>query len=130
MADVTQTEALLHGKEKVVHADAGYTGADKRVARKRIQWRIAAKRGKIKAMNDGPLKTAIQELETLKARVRARVEHPFRVIKRQFGFVKVRFKGLAKNTAQVITLFALSNLWMARKQLMAMTGSLRPQFGN
>ncbi len=130
VADVTQTEALLHGKEKVVHADAGYTGADKRVARKRIQWRIAAKRGKIKAMNDGPLKTAIQELETLKARVRARVEHPFRVIKRQFGFVKVRFKGLAKNTAQVITLFALSNLWMARKQLMAMTGSLRPQFGN
>jgi len=45
------------------------------------------------------------------------MEHPFRVIKRQFGLVKVRFKGLAKNTAHVITLFALSNLWMARHQL-------------
>ena len=52
--------------------------------------------------------------------MRAKVEHPFRVIKRQFGLVKVRFRGLAKNTAHVVTLFALSNLWMARRQLMAM----------
>ena len=50
--------------------------------------------------------------------VRAKVEHPFRVIKCQFGFTKVRYKGLAKNTAQLIILFALSNLWMARRQLM------------
>ncbi|HSX59000.1 MAG TPA: transposase, partial [Tahibacter sp.] len=57
--------------------------------------------------------------------IRARVEHPFRVVKRQFGYVKVRFKGLAKNTAQILTLFALSNLWMARKRLLAMTGELR-----
>jgi IS5 family transposase len=55
------------------------------------------------------------------------VEHPFRVIKRQFGLVKVRFKGLAKNTAQVITLFTRSNLWMARKKLMAMMGQVCPQ---
>jgi IS5 family transposase len=55
------------------------------------------------------------------------VEHPFRVIKRQFGLAKVRFKGLAKNTAHVITLFALSNLWMARKKLIAMMGQVRPQ---
>ena len=46
------------------------------------------------------------------------MEHPFRVIKRQFGFTKVKYKGLAKNTANVVTLFALSNLWMARKALM------------
>jgi IS5 family transposase len=51
-----------------------------------------------------------------KASVRAKVEHPFRVIKRQFGYTKVRYRGLAKNTAQVVTLFALSNLWMARRQ--------------
>ena len=57
--------------------------------------------------------------------MRAKVEHPFRVIKRQFGLVKVRFRGLAKNTAHVVTLFALSNLWMARKQLMAMTAVVR-----
>jgi IS5 family transposase len=49
------------------------------------------------------------------------------VIKRQFGLVKVRFRGLAKNTAHVVTVFALSNLWMARKQLMAMTGVVRPK---
>jgi hypothetical protein len=62
-----------------------------------------------------------------RARVRTKVEHPFRVIKRQLGLVKVRFKGRAKNTAHVITLFALSKLWMARKKLMAMMGQVRPQ---
>ena len=129
-SDVAQVADLLHGKEEVVHADAGYTGAEKRVKRKRIKWHIAAKRSVVKKIKRANLKRATEKLETLKAKLRARVEHPFRVVKRQFGFMKVRFKGLAKNTAQVITLFALSNLWMARKQLLAMTGSLRPQFGN
>ncbi len=50
--------------------------------------------------------------------MRAKVEHPFRVIKRQFGYTKVRYRGLAKNTAQVQTLFALSNLWMVRRHLL------------
>jgi IS5 family transposase len=59
--------------------------------------------------------------------MRAKVEHPFRVVKRQFGLVKVRLRGLAKNTAHVVTLFALSNLWMVRKQLKAMTGVVRPK---
>jgi IS5 family transposase len=83
--DVTQGHALLNGEEKIVFADAGYQGADKR--------------------NEA-------------TSVRAKVEHPFRVIKRQFGFVKVRYKGLAKNTAQLVTLFALRNLWMARRMLL------------
>ncbi|WP_425481085.1 transposase [Ahniella affigens] len=114
----------------MVHADASYIGADKRVKSKRIKWHIAQKRGKIKAMRPSPWKRAVEEVETVKARIHARVEHPFRVAKRPFGFVKVRFEGLAKNTAQVPTLFALANLWMARKQLlMMMTGELRPQFG-
>jgi transposase, IS5 family len=60
--------------------------------------------------------------ERHKASVRAKVEHPFRVIKRQFGYLKVRYRGLAKNAAQVLTLFALSNLWLARRRLLAMTG--------
>ena len=60
----------------------------------------------------------LDKAEKLKASVRAKVEHPFRVVKCQFGFTKVRYKGLAKNTAQLFTLFALSNLWMARRQLM------------
>ncbi|MFO4987070.1 IS5/IS1182 family transposase, partial [Salmonella enterica subsp. enterica serovar 1,4,[5],12:i:-] len=47
------------------------------------------------------------------------VEHPFRVVKCQFGYVKVRYRGLKKNTAQIVTLMGLANLWMARKKLMA-----------
>ena len=58
------------------------------------------------------------QLERTKARIRAKVEHPFRVIKRQFGHIKVRYRGVAKNTAQLHTLFALSNLWMVRRTLM------------
>jgi IS5 family transposase len=121
-ADVEVVDELLHGKEEVVHADSGYTGADKRVERKNLTWQIAAKRGRIKAMADGRAKRTLEKIERAKASVRAKVEHPFRVIKRQFGLSKVRFRGLAKNTAHVITLFALSNLWMARRRLLAMTG--------
>ena len=121
-ADVEMVDELLHGKEEVVHADSGYTGADKRVERKNLTWQIAAKRGRIKAMADGREKRRLERIERAKARVRAKVEHPFRVIKRQFGLMKVRFRGLAKNTAHVITLFALSNLWMVRRRLLAMKG--------
>jgi len=74
---------------------------------------------------EGRRKAAAHKREHRKASVRAKVEHPFRVIKRQFGLMKVRFCGLAKNTAHVVTLFALSNLWMARRQLMAMAAVRR-----
>eukprot|EP01038_Epipyxis_sp_PR26KG_P018130 gene18132-biopygen5350 len=53
-----------------------------------------------------------ERVEKMKASIRAKVEHPFRVLKRQFGFTKVRYRGLAKNTAQIVTLFALGNLWL------------------
>ena len=59
-------------------------------------------------------------MRATKAWIRAKVEHPFRVLKQQFGYVKVRYRGLKKNTAQIVTLFALSNLWMARHKLQAM----------
>jgi IS5 family transposase len=124
--EVEEVALLLHGKEVVAHGDAGYAGADKRVVRKGLQWQIAAKRGRIKAMPDGAAKSALELLERRKASIRARVEHPFRVIKRQFGLLKVRFRGLTKNTAHVITLFALSNLWMARRRLMPIAGAVRP----
>jgi len=65
-------------------------------------------------------KAAARKREHRKASVRAKVEHPFRVVKRQFGLAKVCFRGLANNTAHVVALFALSNLWMARRQLIAM----------
>ena len=94
---------------------------------KNLQWHIAARPSDIAKLPDGRAKERLTKREHRKASVRAKVEHPFRVIKRQFGLAKVRFRGLAKNTAHVVTLFALSNLWMARKKLMAMAGVVRPQ---
>jgi IS5 family transposase len=72
----------------------------------------------VKAIEDTELRELTERIEHIKASIRAVVEHPFRVIKRQFGYMKVRYKGLAKNAAQVKTLFALSNLWMARGTLL------------
>ena len=126
-ADVEQVADLLHGKEEQVWGDSGYRGAPSRVDREELQWHIAARPSDIAKMPEGRAKDRVKKQEHRKASVRAKVEHPFRVIKRQFGLVKVRFKGLAKNTAHVVTLFALSNLWMARKKLMAMMGEVRAQ---
>ena len=126
-ADVEQVADLLHGKEEHVWADSGYRGAQSRVERDGLQWHIAARPSDIAKMPEGKAKTRLQKHEHRKASVRAKVEHPFRVIKRQFGLVKVRFRGLQKNTAQLLTLFALSNLWMARRRLMAMMGAVRPK---
>ena len=117
--DVTQGHGLLHGEESVVFADAGYRGADKREEATGVQWQVAMRPGRRKVLDkNSPWGNLLDKAEQMKASVRAKVEHPFRVIKCQFGFTKVRYKGLAKNTAQLITLFALSNLWMARRQLM------------
>ena len=113
----------------MVYGDAGYTGASEHVMRGDLDWQIARRASSVKAIKDGRVRGRIRREERRKAQVRARVEHSFRVVKRQFGYVKVRFRGLAKNTAQILTLFALSNLYLARKQLLAMTGSLRPRFG-
>ena len=125
-SDVEQIADLLHGKEERVWADSAYRGAQARVDREDLQWHIAARPSDIAKLPEGRRKAAARNREHRKASVRAKVEHPFRVIKRQFGLVKVRFRGLAKNTAHVITLFALSNLWMARRQLMAMA-EVRPR---
>ena len=108
-------------------ADSGYRGAQAYVDREGLQWHIAARPSAIAKLPEGRAKQRLQKKEHGKASVRAKVEHPFRVIKRQFGLMKVRFRGLAKNTAHVVTLFALSNLWMARRQLMAMGAAVRPR---
>jgi IS5 family transposase len=125
-ADVEQIADLLHGKEEHVWADSGYRGAQARVDREGLQWHIAARPSDIAKLPEGRRKVVARKREHRKASVRAKVEHPFRVIKRQFGLAKVRFRGLVKNTAHVVTLFALSNLWMARRQLMAMA-AVRPR---
>jgi len=120
--DVTQGHGLLHGEETVVFADAGYQGVTKRVQATGVDWHVAMRPGKRKVQKHTPWGALSEQAEKLKASVRAKVEHPFRVIKCQFGFTKVRYKGLAKNTAQLVTLFALSNLWMARRRLIGMRG--------
>ena len=116
--DVTRGHDLLHGKEKVVFADAGYQGADKRPEATGVKWQVAMRPSKRRGLADSGWAALLEQAEKLKASVRAKVEHPFRVIKRQFGHVKVRSRGLAKNTAQLVTLFALSNLWMVRKRIL------------
>lgn len=127
VADVTQVHKLLHGRETTICGDSGYTGADKREELQRVDagFRIAEKPSKLRAMKNQRDRRYAERWEHCKASLRAKVEHPFRVIKRQFGYVKVRYRGLAKNSAQVLTLFALSNLWMARRQLLPATGSMR-----
>lgn len=122
--DVTEGNSLLHGQEVMGFGDAGYQGVDKRPdAKQGVKWYIAMRPGKRRALNrDNAADALIDQAERLKAGIRAKVEHPFRVIKRQFGYVKVRYRGLKKNTAQLVTLFALSNLWMVRGKLMEMQG--------
>ncbi len=107
-------------------ADVGHLGADKRVpAKPGRRWWIAARRSTIKAIEDVSLWALREAREHAKASSRAAVGQPFRVVKRQFGHVKARYRGLAKNGAEVLTLFALANLWMARKHLLATTGWAR-----
>ena len=121
--DVTQGHGLLHGEETVVFADAGYQGSVKRPEATGVHWHVAMRPGKRRALNkNSPWGSLLDKAEQLKASIRAKVEHPFRVIKCQFGFTKVRYKGLAKNTAQLMTLFALSNVWMARRHLLGARG--------
>ncbi|SDI16408.1 transposase, IS4 family /transposase, IS5 family [Pseudomonas benzenivorans] len=129
VADVTQVDKLLHGEENMVGADAGYTGVEKRPEHegRQVIWQVAARRSTYKKLDKrSALYKAKRKIEKAKAQMRAKVEHPFRVIKRQFGYVKTRFRGLAKNTAQLVTLFALSNLWMARRHLLTNAGEVRP----
>lgn len=121
VADINQTPALLHGDEQDIHADAGYTGVDKRAehAQRQVSWHIARKRGQIKALPDGEYKTALKQLEKVKAQIRAVVEHPFHVVKNLFRHRKTRYRGLAKNTAQLYSLFGLANLVLAKRALLA-----------
>ncbi|ELI42354.1 transposase insH for insertion sequence element IS5Y, partial [Escherichia coli KTE120] len=112
--DLNQLGNLLHGEEQFVSADAGYQGAPQReeLAEVDVDWLIAERPGKVKTLKQHPRKnkTAIN-IEYMKASIRAKVEHPFRIIKRQFGFVKARYKGLLKNDNQLAMLFTLANLF-------------------
>ena len=127
-SDVAHTHEVLHGEETTVFLDAGYTGVDKREEivkaqadgeiRSDIRWHVAERRSKIAKMAEGTLKALTKAIERVKAQVRARVEHPFHVVKNLFHYKKVRYKGLAKNEAQLYSLFGLANLVLAKKKLL------------
>lgn len=99
VGDVTMTHALLHGKEDAVFGDSGYTGAAKRLELEacKATFFIPAKRSRVKAIGNARERKQVERWETCKASIRSKVEHPFRVIQRQFGYAKVRYRGLAKN---------------------------------
>ncbi|WP_218313639.1 IS5 family transposase [Halomonas sp. 18071143] len=117
VADVTMAGALVREDDKRVYGDAGYTGMWKYLDEEKdapdSRCCVAAKRGPIKKMEDSPMKALLLAIEKAKASIRAKVEHPFHVIKNLFGYRKVRYKGLARNQAQLFTLFALGNLVLA-----------------
>ena len=116
-SDVVVASELLHGEEKV---NAGYQGLQKReeMEGKEVECRIAMRagnRGRLPATAEGEL---LRWVERAKAHIRAKVEHPFRVVKEQFGFCRTRLRGMCKNHCKVTVLAALANLVLAKKRLL------------
>lgn len=116
-ADITQLPALLRDTDEVIFGDAGYTSDTyKRGSRAMgIHWKVNDKR----KSGHGNLSRSQRKRNRQQSRVRARVEHLFRVIKCQFGYRKVRYKGLEKNRAQVMALMAMANVYLLRHRLAA-----------
>lgn len=119
---MTQAHALLHGGESVAFGDAGYQGVEKREENQGcpVRWHVAMRPGKRKALPNDELGGIDEQIEKLKASVRAKVEHPFHIVKNIFQLKKVRYRGLLKNTAQLFTLFGLANLLLAKRRLFAL----------
>lgn len=117
--DVTQAQALLHGDETDVFGDAGYLGVEKREENLElpVTWHIAMRPSKRKALPKTTAGELMEKLEHAKASIRAKVEHPFHVVKNLFMHRKTRYKGMAKNNAQMFSLFGLANLLLARRWL-------------
>ena len=112
LSDVATAHALLHGGERQVWGDAGYQGVGKRPENRRapLDWQVAMKPGKRRRLDkDG----AEEAAEKRKASIRAKVEHPFLYVKRHFGYAKVRYRGLAKNTQRIALLLGFTNLLIA-----------------
>ena len=122
VADVTQAHELLHGQEQAVIGDAGYRGVEKRDEHqdREVVWHIAMRPSNRRALGQDKLGRMQEHYERAKASFRAKVEHPFHVVKNLFRHRKTRYRGLAKNQAQLFSLFALANLVMARQRLMAL----------
>lgn len=115
-SDVSQYTQLMHGEEKRVIADRGY---DYPQVHQHLEDELLEDWVALKRKPGQPLSAWAQGLNRAIASVRAIGEHPFRILKRQFHYSKVRYRGLAKNTAQLYTLFALGNLFQVRRQLLS-----------
>lgn len=109
VSDVTQAAGLLHGDELRVCGDSGYQGIDKRPEHegREVEWKTAMRPGKRAVLARGS-RTA--RAERKKASIRAKVEHPFRYVKQVFGYAKVRYRGLHKNTQRLALLLGFTNL--------------------
>jgi len=107
----------------VVYRDAGYQGIAKRPAMEaaKAEFKVAMRPGKRRALPDTPEGKLQDLIETAKAHIRAKVEHPFRVIKQQFGFQKTQLRGLVKNRCKINVMAALTNLYLVRGDLLAVT---------
>ena len=116
VSDINQLPHLVREDDRAVFGDKGYVNNKlKRVARKAgLFWGVS-----LKASKQHPLTEANKRFNHKMSSIRARVEHVFRVIKRQFGYTKVRYKGIAKNAAQVFSLIGLTNIYLARRALMS-----------
>jgi IS5 family transposase len=116
--DITVADKLLHGEERRVWGDAGYVGIDKRREHedRETDWLIALRPGHRRLLEAG---NELAEAERIKASVRAKVEHAFFYIKRMFGYSRVRYRGLEKNTNRLYVLSGLSNLLRSQKYLLA-----------
>lgn len=128
VSDVTQAGALLHGDETDVFADAGYVGVEKRDENLAVPvtWHVAMKRSVRRALPRNPWGEKMEWIEQAKASIRSKVEHPFHVVKNLFRHRKTRYRGLEKNTAQLLTLFGLANLVLARRWLLASDTQIAP----
>jgi IS5 family transposase len=105
----------------VVYGDAGYQGIAKRpeMAGTAAEFRVAMRPGRRRVLPNSPEGRLEDLVETAKAHIRSKVEHPFRVIKQQFGFQKTKLRGMTKNRCKMNVLAALTNLFLARRQLLA-----------
>jgi IS5 family transposase len=124
VGDVTQAGALLHGDKTDAFGDAGYQGVEKREENLDVPvaWHVAMRPSKLKNLPKNPWGERMEWIEQAKASIRSKVEHPFHVVKNLFRHRKTRYRGLEKNTAQLLTLYGLANLVLARRWLLAPEG--------
>ena len=120
VSDVTKAHELLHGEESMAFGDAGYRGVEKRREGhgSAVRWHVAMRASKRRSLPNTPIGRLQERLEQAKASLRAKVEHPFHVIKNRLGLKRTRYRGLFKNTAQLFTLFALANLLIAKGRIL------------